>query len=398
MNVEQILNKTMTLVTPKMHATRRKSLTACVSSMLHGAYASVTSIGRGISSSAKEKHNIKRADRLLSNANLQNEVADIYRLLGKLFTSASGAPIIHVDWSDLDARRRHFLLRATLSFEGRSITLYEEVHCIKTKEKPATHRRFLNVLSTILPTNSTPIIVTDAGFKRPWFKAVLDLGWDYVGRARKPNFCHSGDEKWRCISSLYPDARLRPKAFKGQLCRNSPYDVNFVLYKQKAQGRHKLNRFGEVCRSAHSKANASRSRDPWLLVTSLPNSSDLGKRAVKIYKTRMQIEESFRDMKSHRYGLGYSTSLSQSKSRITILILLSTLAYLVALLTGWTVTLTNKHRHYQANTKTNRRVLSFHFVGLRAFIDKQLRLTKAEWKNAMRQLHNTILEVSYDSL
>lgn len=167
MNVPQILNKTITLVTPYMHAARRESLAACVSSMLNGAYASVTSIGRGISSSAKEKHNIKRADRLLSNSNLQTEAVGIYGLIGRLFTSATGKPIIHVDWSDLDEYKRHFLLRASLAFEGRSITLYEEVHSIETKEKPATHRHFLDVLSSILPTDAPPIIVTDAGFKTP---------------------------------------------------------------------------------------------------------------------------------------------------------------------------------------------------------------------------------------
>jgi hypothetical protein len=32
-----------------------------------------------------------------------------------------------------------------------------------------------------------PIIVTDAGFKVPWFRQILKLGWDFVGRTRQPN-------------------------------------------------------------------------------------------------------------------------------------------------------------------------------------------------------------------
>lgn len=46
-------------------------------------YTTVTKIGRGINSSAKEKNKIKRADRLLSNANLARESLGIYTELAK---------------------------------------------------------------------------------------------------------------------------------------------------------------------------------------------------------------------------------------------------------------------------------------------------------------------------
>lgn len=397
MNVNTILNNTLSLVTPNMHATRRKSLIACVSSLLGGAVATVTSIGRGIGSDALEKHNIKRADRLLSNRCLTRELPGIYNLTARLFTSLTPHPLIHVDWSDLDEYKRHFLLRASMAFDGRSITLYEEVHDISSKEKPATHKAFLAVLQAMLPHDSIPIIVTDAGFKSPWFRTVRQFGWHYVGRARKPNFYHVGDDNWQCISSLYPTATRTPKSFAGQLCRYHPMDTLFVLYKQQPKGRHKVNRSGEPCRSKHSKASASRNRDPWLLVTSLPDSRKLAKRVVNIYQTRMQIEEGFRDMKSHRFGLGYDINLSKQRQRISALILLTTLANLVATLIGWTVTQASKHKRYQANSVKDRRVLSLHFVGLRAFIDRYLVLTKEDWSRALEQLKFTIRSVNDDT-
>ncbi|SFJ73361.1 hypothetical protein SAMN04488079_1011, partial [Methylophaga sulfidovorans] len=67
MNVHPILKKTMSLVTPDMHSRRRCALTDAIDSLLNGASATVTALGRGIASPAKEKHRIKRADRLLSN-------------------------------------------------------------------------------------------------------------------------------------------------------------------------------------------------------------------------------------------------------------------------------------------------------------------------------------------
>lgn len=188
MNVTTILNNTLSLVTPNMHKTRFNALAACVSSLLHGGAASVTGIGRGIDSKAYEKHNIKRADRLCSNTHLLIESDYIYTAICQLFGRISCRPIILVDWSDLDEHKGHFLLRASLAFDGRSITLYQEVHCLKTKEKPATHKRFLSILQTMIGTKVHPIVVTDAGFKTPWFRAVLALGWDFVGRTRKPNF------------------------------------------------------------------------------------------------------------------------------------------------------------------------------------------------------------------
>lgn len=396
MNASQILTKTITLVTPQMHAARRKTLVQSISSLLAGANATVTSIGRGIHSNTSDKHNIKRADRLLSNPHLLAEIPSIYLACTRLFTSLTTQPIIHVDWSDLDEYKRHYLLRASMAFEGRSITLYEKVHCIKTKEKPTTHEAFLEQLKWILPQGAKPIIVTDAGFKGPWFKQLRKLGWHYVGRARKPNFYHAGDENWQCISTLYSQATQTPRCFDGQLCKYKPMDTLFVLYKQAAKGRHKVNRSGQRCHSKHSNANASMNTDPWLLVTSLPQTHHVAKKVVRIYQTRMQIEESFRDMKSHRFGLGFDVNLSKYKNRISILVLLTTLAHITSLLLGWAVVTSKRHYQYQANTTRKRRVLSFQFVGLRAFIDRHMRLTMSQWRHAIEQLKLKIQEVNYE--
>ena len=57
-------------------------------------------------------------------------------------------PVISVDWSDMDNRKQHFLLRASLATQGRSLTLYEEIHPLSTKEKPQTHSQFMTQLKT----------------------------------------------------------------------------------------------------------------------------------------------------------------------------------------------------------------------------------------------------------
>ncbi len=163
---------------------RRTALFVNVRAALHGEVLTVTHLGRSIRSDAKEKHCIKRADRLLSNRRLQGERTEIYSSLTRLLVGTKQRLVIIVDWSDMAECKRHFLLRASVPVQGRSLTLYEEVHTLKSKEKPKTHQQFLQTLKSLLPPNCRPILVTDAGFRTPWFKQVEALGWDWVGRIR----------------------------------------------------------------------------------------------------------------------------------------------------------------------------------------------------------------------
>jgi hypothetical protein len=164
-NVNRIVNKTIQLVTPKMHKARRSALVCCINSLLQGNAATVTSIGRGIESNTTDKHSIKRADRMCSNSNFLNESDGIYSAICGIFCTRSFRPIILIDRSDLDEYKRYFLIRASLAFDGRSVTLNEEVHGLKTKEKRDTHALFLSRLKAKLGDRVKPIIDTDAGFK-----------------------------------------------------------------------------------------------------------------------------------------------------------------------------------------------------------------------------------------
>lgn len=100
----------------------------------------------------------------------------------------------------------------------------------------------------------------------------------------------------------------------------------------------------------------------------------LGKQAIPIYRTRMQIKEKSRGIKSSAFGLGFEQNQSRLVRSLKILILLATLASLMLLLLGLSVIQSNAHIRYQANTTSKRRVLSFQFFVRRAIQDKSLRL------------------------
>jgi hypothetical protein len=375
-----------------MHKKRRTALAVNVMAALHGEVLTVTHLGRSITSEAKEKHCIKRADRLLSNHHLQAERVSLYTALTQSLIGMKQRPVLIVDWSDLDECKRHFLLRASVPVSGRSLTLCEEVHTVKTKEKPKIHQRFLQRLQAMLPPECRPILVTDAGFRTPWFKAVEAMGWDWVGRIRNRHEVQlEGREEWIPCKGLYAKATATPKALgQARVTRNNPIDCRLVLYKAKPKGRVHLNRLGQRTRSTYSRKHEKAQREPWLLATSLPECFKLAEKVVKLYASRMQIEEAFRDLKSTRFGLSLELHRTYQVERLQVLLLIATLALMVAWLLGKATEQTGQHRHYQANTVKNRVVLSTIFLGLKVIDDSRVTLRLDNLIAAMKSLHDII--------
>ena len=388
MHARKVSHKILFNTLPWIHEGRLNALQECVLAAIDSQRLSVTGIGRSINSDAKEKHCIKRADRLLSNHHLWAEREGIYHTMATLMVGNIQRPVILVDWSDLDPHKRHFLIRAAVAVEGRSHTLYEEVHTIKTKEKPATHKSFMRKLKAMLPPNCRPIVVTDGGFKVPWFKLILELGWDYVGRIRGRTMLRENDAcDWDYIKNLYPLANSKPR-YMGcrEITRSNPINSHLVLYKGKPKGRHRLNRAGERTYCKHSEVHSEREKEPWLLATSLPVTSSLAKRVVKVYSARMQIEEAFRDVKSYRYGAGLELNLTRDRQRLQILMLIGMLTALVLWLLGTVVIMSGEAKYYQANTEKKRRVLSALFLGLRVSGDVRVTISDSQLTNAYHRL------------
>jgi len=288
----------------------------------------------------------------------------------------------------MDEYKQHFLLRAALAVDGRSITLYEEVHTIETKEKPATHKHFLIQLKQILSDACKPILITDAGFRTPWFKLVEELDWDWIGRIRNRHALRwKQGGPWFDAKKCYKKATNQPKFLgEGVLTKRHQHPCQFVIFKQKSQARKHKTRFGEVAQNSHSRKQAAGQSEPWLLATSLPSTSTLAKKTVKLYRARMQIEEGFRDVKSHRFGLSLNYHRTESVERLQILLLIAALALMVLWLLGMAVILLEQHYQFQANSVRHKKVLSVIFIGLQVVHDARIRLSKSDIESAWQQL------------
>lgn len=264
MQARTVLRSLIEQVCVPMHAARREALETVVWSAMSGRCVTVTGLGRGIDSEALEKHNIKRADRLLSNAYLHAEREGVYGALVRRLVGVQKHPVIIIDWSALDEWKRHQVLRASLVVAGRALTLYEEVHGAATAVKPRTERRFLRRLQALLPTGCVPVLVSDAGFRTPWFCAVEQLGWFWVARIRHRHFVQFEPEgPWQPAKGLYAQASSLPRLLgEARLTRSLPHHCRLVLYKGKSRGRHRLTRQGRRARAVTARRMPARRASP----------------------------------------------------------------------------------------------------------------------------------------
>ncbi|MBC3767929.1 IS4 family transposase [Neptunicella marina] len=366
MNACILLHEEIATACPHIHNARLSALLDVTDTACKYQKCSLTGLGRTLISSAKTKHCIKKIDRLLGNSHLQSERKDIYKALASRFVQVGSYPVILIDWSQINEEAGFHILRASLASEGRAITLYEEVHPKNKSHNREVHGAFLDVLQYILPADVQPLLITDAGFKNPWFKQVQRKGWYWLGRIRHfTQFKTQDTEKWIPCRSLNDLATNNPTYLgRIELAKRNAIVCCAHLYKKPLQGRTKRTQGKRVSQRTNSRSYSAREREPWFLVTNIPHEKLSSNQAVALYTTRMQIEENFRDTKNQRIGLSLKESKSRTEQRLEILLLVVFLATHILWLIGIKATSVGLHKHYQANTIRDRAVLSMFNLGL----------------------------------
>lgn len=345
-----------------VHPARLAAVWRGVTGVILGGQLWLTALGRSLPGDASDKHRIKAVDRLLGNAKLHGEMDAFYRAVASRLLKRIKTPIVAVDWTGLGANKCE--ISAKLCSDGRALPLYSRVFPTQSLASRQSHREFLLGLARVLPNDCKPVIVTDAGFHCGWFREVAAHGWHYIGRVRGRVHVNV-NQRWNSVQSLYRRARSRPQNLgTANMPRSKPSPYRLVLSKRPVlQGRKRMTRRGAPGRRTTDIKASKAAREPWLLATSLSCNPS---RVVQLYGLRMQIEQSFRDRKSHRNGWSMSLASSRSCERMNVLCLLASLAELAVQLVGRAVAGTTTARQFQANTLRTRRVLSFFFLGCRA--------------------------------
>jgi len=379
MHAKLIITRVLDCCWSGLHVKRAQALRAAVLSLVLGGVLSLSGIARRLQGPVILRHRIKRVDRLLGNSALWTSRGVVYHAVSEQWLADLKQLLIVVDWSDMTVDQKWHLLRASVAVEGRSVTLYEEVHPQKHYGHPRVHKCFLKCMAQMVPAGCQVIVMTDAGFRSSWFQLVAARGWEWIGRIRNRDLVRGADGPWQSAKDFYPQATTTARDLgRFTYVRSNPIACRLALIKQAAKGRHRLNRYGKKRKGQHSTKNARAQREPWLLANSMALAHLSAQAIVKLYGQRMRIEQSFRDLKNQRVGMGLSSARSRERMRLEMLLLLAHLATFVLRLIGEAAKQQQLELQFQSTNRRQRREISVMTLG-RRLIDEG-----AHWLKTLR--------------
>ena len=203
MHISRLLHKLFDVASKKIDKRIHKTLLSAAVTLSEHKQLSISGLGRHLESQAKVKHTIKRIDRLFGNKNLHSGMTIYYQHMASILLKSNLHPVVIVDWSGLTKCGQFHFLRASVPVGGRTLTILDMSFCEKDYGSQRAHKLFLKQLKNLLPKGCQPIIVTDAGYRCPWFKLVRRMGWNFLGRVRNHTFFQqeeTGD--WLPVKSL----------------------------------------------------------------------------------------------------------------------------------------------------------------------------------------------------
>jgi hypothetical protein len=377
MRAERLCHKV--LAKTSIHSKRLAVISEVVETAVINKTLSVTQLGRKMLNRNKSRSNIRKVDRLYSNENLCMEKENVYQAICKTMIKCQ-RPFITIDGSKLP-NSPWYILRACLVSNGRGITLYEKQYESTEQGDRKLYKSFLNGLARVLGTEVSPILITDAEFRGPWFELVRHKGWDFIGRLRGSAKVSTNEidepDDWQ---ELWSRATHKPKYLgEGFYNRTDEVSGHFYLFKGKNKGRHTHTRSGRQSKTVKSNRQRISAREPWLLISSLEATAA---QIINAYKLRMTIEENFRDTKSGRYGLGLRMTFSKVKNRYTNMLIIAALASLIAYLIGCVGEQLGLMKEFQANSTKNKRVISRFFLGCEMAY-KRVKIRIKDWQQAI---------------
>lgn len=396
MRASRVLQKCLSESLGGIHALREAVLLRSVEALIAGRRLTLTDVARTWPGAERVNAPLKAFDRLLSNRHLHGEHERIYADMARWLLRGE-RPVIVIDWSDLKEDRSWCLLRAAVPVGGRTLPVLDMVFPGKQQGAPAAEKRFLKRLAALMPEHARPVLIADAGFRSPWFREVSALGWDWVGRLRgttrvKPVEAQDEQDQWVPCRALQPLACEHPRMLPPMhINRSRPLECCLAVYRKPAKGRKHITRHGKVARSKLSRQCAAREREPWLIVAS-PGLKHLSARQlITLYGRRMQIEASFRDLKSHRYGHGFEDSLTRKRRRLDILLLVNALATFTNWLAGLACEVTGIDQ-WLYPAKRRRKLYSTIRVGREALIRSWPMEPVWNWLQRLRKLPQSVLD------
>jgi hypothetical protein len=361
--MEQLLKDYLIDGCPAIHEARLNALLDVSKALQHSHDLCLSALGRKLSGDGSLKSKIKKADRLIGNKHLHSELTQLYTGLSKfVFTShLEDIPII-VDLCFIKDDRAIQMLSAEVATKGRTIPLYRDVFSEGELSGRAT--AFLTTLKSMLPEGREIVFIMDAGFTVEWFKAIEELGWSWISRLRGIKSVKlSVKTDWISIEDFMPKIGEKSTTYNEALITlKHQYPCRIITTRRSSKGRKSKVSRGKISSKIASGAYNKSAKDPWILATNLPQNYNSVK-IITLYEKRMQIEQSFRDIKSHQFGLSGRNVRTKNIYRWEVKMLLAAIVQITFWILGVIGHSQGMQKHYQSNTVKDRKVFSYFTLG-----------------------------------
>lgn len=314
-----------------LHAKRVESLAIAAHGVIQAGSLAVSAIGRAVAVArgTKSKHAIKQIDRLLSNRGI--DLPGFFEHWVPFIVAERSEIVVALDWTDFDPDDQSTLAAHLITSHGRTTPLlWRTVRKSELEGWRNAHEDELLIhLRALVPEHVNVTILADRGFGDCKLYALLnELRFGFVIRFRECIRVMDITGETRPASDWVP-ANGRARLLVGASVTGEKMPVPAV-----------------VC------VKAKGMKDAWCLAVG--DAEMTGAQAVKLYGKRFRIEESFRDIKDLRFGMGLSYARIDSSERRDRLLLLGALGVVLLTLLGAAGEKIGMDRYLKANTVKTR--------------------------------------------
>jgi len=327
-----VLEFVRSLFLPVYHHKLVLSIAHATLGVMHTERLSIHGVGRAMADArgVDPKHAIKQVDRLLSNP--QFELESAFSALVPFVVAARRAIVVALDWTEYADDGHSRIVVSLISEHGRAIPLIWRTHRTKTLKKKRNDYEddVLDMLARLLPPGVNVTVLADRGFGDTKFYEHLrdDLEWDFIIRFREVIYVAADGGPARHARDLVA-ADGKPVAYDDVGVTSEQVIIPRVV-------------------AVHD----TRMKEPWLLAGSRKDLTAAD--TVALYARRFTIEETFRDEKDQRFGLGLIEATIGDPDRRDRLLLLVALATLLLTLLGKAGEQIGLDRKVRANTASRR--------------------------------------------
>lgn len=365
MFANKLLYEAMESACPSIHQARLTAVLEVAQALEKSRNLTLSAMGRCLAGQTDIKHKVKKVDRLEGNKHLHQELGELYKGLSDFvfsYLSYEGNIPIIVDLCFVKDDGAIQMLSAEVAVKGRSLPVYREL--FKEGELSGRAAIFVNRVKACLPQGRPVIVILDAGFSESWFQGIEALGWYWLCRLRSGKAVKLAEQApWLSIKAFIPQVEIKTQCYnKALLMKEHQRPCRIVTTRPAPKGRQvKLTR-GKTTAKLASGAYQKAAKEPWILGTNLPCTYKAAA-IVKLYRKRMQIEESFRDIQSHQFGLSGRYIRTTCIHRWGVKMLLAAIVQITYWVIGIIGHSQGLQKLFQANTIKDRKIFSYFTLG-----------------------------------